>query len=146
MAASIRVKLYSSPSCSLCEPVKQFLHRHLPGPLNSSSNAYPGLSAAAAATAAAPTVTFEVVDISERCNTAAFHRWKHDIPVVTVNDREIARHSLSDPALLHNALQTAHLLSPLPLTDSVTLRNRIVMGSMHTGMEDKVTRAFVALV
>ena len=71
--------LFSSPSCSLCVPVKEVL--------------------AEAVAASEGTLELRVVDISARENIAAFRLYKHDIPVVLLDGVELARHRLTQEQL-----------------------------------------------
>jgi hypothetical protein len=70
-----QVILYSKPGCHLCEPVEQVIR-------------------AAKATRA---FEFSIRNILEDAD--AFARYQNDIPVVTVNGVEIARHRLSTQRL-----------------------------------------------
>lgn len=70
-----RVVLYTKPGCHLCDDMRDLLTAALRG-----SN----------------------VGMAER-NIAQsleeFERYKHDIPVLTIDGREVARHRISDAAL-----------------------------------------------
>ena len=70
------VILYTRPGCHLCEPVAETI-------------------AAAAKLRAFVSLTRNILD-----DPGDHERYKHAIPVVTVNGREIARYRLSLPALL----------------------------------------------
>jgi len=70
-----RVVLYSKAGCHLCEVVEQTI-------------GFVGKKRA---------FEFEKRDITE--DRALFERYKHDIPVIAVNGREIARHQLTAAAL-----------------------------------------------
>ena len=75
MCAKRVLTLFSSPTCSLCVPVKEVI--------------------AEAVTASGGALELRVVDISARENSAAFRLYKHDIPVVLLDGVEIARHRLT---------------------------------------------------
>ncbi len=71
----IRVTLYSKPGCHLCEmiePIIQFVQQRR-------------------------RFDFEKKNILD--NPADFQKYQHDIPVITVNGKEIARHQLTAAAL-----------------------------------------------
>lgn len=77
-----RVVLYTKPGCHLCDDMRDRLQAALRG---------------------------TGVAVAER-NIASslddFERYKHDIPVLVVDGREVARHRISDPELdaaLHQA-------------------------------------------
>jgi len=70
------VTLYTKPGCHLCEPVAETI-------------------AAAAKVRAFESVTRNILD-----DPADFERYKHAIPVVTVDGREVARHRLTLSQLL----------------------------------------------
>ena len=70
------VMLYTKPGCHLCEPVAATI-------------------AEAAKVRAFRFVTRNILDDANE-----YEQYKHAIPVVTVNGREIARYRLSPPALL----------------------------------------------
>ena len=70
----IRVTLYSRPECHLCELVERVLHH------------------------VGKTRPFELEVRSIDDDPADYERYKHDIPVVTVNGREVARHKLTAEA------------------------------------------------
>lgn len=67
--------LFSSPRCSLCEPVKEVLLEAV-----ESSNGSLSLS---------------IVDITQKENKKWFFQYQFDIPVVHLDGIEIARHRLS---------------------------------------------------
>jgi glutaredoxin len=69
--SEIVVTLYTKPGCHLCEPVARTI-------------------AAAAMVRRFRSVTRNILD-----DPADNERYKHSIPVVTVNGREIARHRLA---------------------------------------------------
>jgi len=71
-----KVILYSKPSCHLCEPVREVI-----------------LSMQRIR-------KFEFVVRNIEDDPAEFERYKHAIPVVTVDGREIARHRLTEKQLL----------------------------------------------
>ena len=75
-AHPVVVTLYTKPGCHLCEPVADTI-------------------AAAAKVRAFESQTRNILD-----DPADHERYKHAIPVVTVNGREIARYRLSLPQLL----------------------------------------------
>jgi hypothetical protein len=79
-----RVVLYTKPGCHLCDELRDQLDRALRG---------------------------SGVAVEER-NIAAsltdFERYKHDIPVLVIDGREVARHRMSDAAL-DAALDAARL-------------------------------------
>jgi thioredoxin-like negative regulator of GroEL len=75
MSAKRVLTLFSSPTCSLCVPVKEVLQE--------------------AVAASGDALELRVVDISARENIAAFRLYKHDIPVVLLDGTEVARHRLS---------------------------------------------------
>jgi hypothetical protein len=66
----VTVTLYSKPGCHLCEPVEATIRE----------------------AAEVASFHFERRNILE--DTVVFERYKHAIPVVTVNGREVARHRL----------------------------------------------------
>lgn len=72
----VTVTLYTKPGCHLCEPVAEAI-------------------AAAAKVRAFDAVSRNILD-----DPADFERYKHAIPVVTVNGREVARYRLALPQLL----------------------------------------------
>jgi glutaredoxin len=65
------VTLYTKPGCHLCEAVEQVIRR------------------------VAARRTFEFVSQNIESDPASFEKYKHDIPVVTVDGVEIARHRLT---------------------------------------------------
>ncbi len=67
--------LFSSPRCSLCDPVREVLED--------------------AVTSSKGSLKLEVVDISEKANAKWFFLYRNDIPVVHLDGVEIARHRLS---------------------------------------------------
>ena len=72
----VTVTLYTKPGCHLCEPVAETI------------------------AAAAKVRAFEAVSRNILDDPADFERYKHAIPVVTVNGQEVARYRLSLPQLL----------------------------------------------
>jgi glutaredoxin len=72
----VTVTLYTKPGCHLCEPV------------------------AATIAEAAKLRAFQFVKRSILDDPEEYERYKHAIPVVTVNGTEVARHRLSLAALL----------------------------------------------
>lgn len=70
-----RILIYTKPGCHLCDDMLDLLHAALRG---------------------------SGVDLTER-NIAHdlddFERYKHDIPVLVIDGREVARHRISGPAL-----------------------------------------------
>jgi glutaredoxin len=77
-------RLFSSPQCTLCVPVKDLL--------NSFIMEHP------------KKFSLEVVDITKRENREWFSKFKHDIPVVYLDGKEIARHRL-EPKELNKCLE-----------------------------------------
>ncbi len=75
MRARRVLTLFSSPTCSLCVPVKEML--------------------AEAVAASGGALELRMVDISARHNVAVFRLYKHDIPVVLLDGVEVARHRLT---------------------------------------------------
>jgi glutaredoxin len=69
-----RVTLYSRPDCHLCELVERVLHH------------------------VAKTRPFELDVRNIDDDPADYERYKHDIPVVTVDGHEVARHHLTAAA------------------------------------------------
>lgn len=67
--------LYSKPGCHLCDDMQ----------------------AVAARAAAASGATLEIVDITG--DAALFAQYRHDIPVLLLDRREIARHRTTDAAI-----------------------------------------------
>lgn len=84
-----RVLVYTKPGCHLCDDMLDLLHRALQG---------------------------RGVDVTTR-NIALdiddFERYKHDIPVLVIDGHEVARHRVSEPALLA-ALDAAGLVRRAP--------------------------------
>jgi hypothetical protein len=70
------VTLYTKPGCHLCEPVADTI------------------------TEAAKVRMFRFVQRNILDDASEYEQYKHAIPVVTVNGREIARYRLALPALL----------------------------------------------
>ena len=83
----VLVTLYTKPDCHLCEPV------------------------AATIGAASELLPFDFVRRNVLEDPSDFERYKHAIPVVTVNGREIARHRLALNDLLA-ALDAAAAAGP----------------------------------
>ena len=75
-AGEIVVTLYTKPGCHLCEPVAETIAE------------------------AAKVRPFEFVIRNILDDPNDYERFKHAIPVVTVNGMEVARYRLSLPALL----------------------------------------------
>ena len=71
--------LFSSPRCTLCEPVKELLIE--------------------AVERSSGRLALTVVDISRKENSEHFFRYCHDIPVVHLDGKEIARHTLTQDVL-----------------------------------------------
>ena len=71
----IRVTLYSRPGCHLCELVERVLHH----------------------VAIKRPFELEIRNIEQ--NAGDLEKYRNDIPVVSVNDREIARHRLTAAAM-----------------------------------------------
>lgn len=70
-----RVVLFSKPGCHLCEDMRDLLQEMLRG---------------------------SGVDVTERniaLSLVDFERYKHDIPVLMIDGREVARHRISGEAL-----------------------------------------------
>jgi len=71
-----RVTLYTKPECGLCEEAEEVIEsvraRHL----------------------------FELVRRNILDDRADYERYKHDIPVILLNGREIARHQLTETQLV----------------------------------------------
>ena len=74
--ADVTVTLYTKPGCHLCGPVAETI------------------------AAAAKVRSFRYLTININDDPADFERYKHAIPVVTVNRGEVARYRLSLPQLL----------------------------------------------
>jgi glutaredoxin len=70
-----RVTLYSKPGCHLCDRVKEVIEQ------------------------VRQRRAFELEVRNIETDAADFERYRNDIPVVTVNGNEIARHRLSDVRL-----------------------------------------------
>jgi glutaredoxin len=70
-----RLVVYTKPGCHLCDDMLDLLHTVLSG------------------TAMAVTERNIALDLDE------FERFKHDIPVLMIDGREVARHRISEPAL-----------------------------------------------
>jgi hypothetical protein len=73
--AGARVVLYGKPGCHLCEDMHAQLLRALDG----------------------TGVTVEVRDITT--DLESFVRYRHDVPVLEIDGREVARHRVSDTLL-----------------------------------------------
>jgi glutaredoxin len=71
-----QVTLYSKPGCHLCDPVREVI------------------------LAAQRSAEFELVVRNILDDPEDFERYKHAIPVVTVDGREIARYRLTEKQLL----------------------------------------------
>ncbi len=83
MSAS-RVVIYTKPGCHLCDDMRDLLHVVLRG---------------------SPVVVAErniTLDLDE------YERYKHDIPVLMIDGREVARHRVTETTLI-SALQEAGL-------------------------------------
>ena len=76
------VRLYTKDNCSLCIPVKQLISE-----VKQEYN-----------------FQYIEVDITDKNNKKAYNLYKYDIPVISVNDIEIARHSLSKEQLINSLL------------------------------------------
>ncbi len=79
------LRLFSSPTCSLCAPVKELL-----------------VAAVEEQRASSTPLQLEVVDVSQRDTPerVAWHKqYRYDIPVVTLDNVEIARHRLTKEQL-----------------------------------------------
>lgn len=71
-----RITLYTKPGCHLCDEVKAVIERVRAG----------------------RNFVFEIRNIEDEPDD--FERYRYEIPVVTVNGHEIARHRLSDVRLV----------------------------------------------
>jgi glutaredoxin len=78
----IEVKLYTKPDCHLCEAVEQVIRE------------------------VAKTRRFAFIPVNIEEDAAAYEMYKHEIPVVFVAGREIARHRLNRVEFEH-ALEQA---------------------------------------
>lgn len=76
VGGSPRVVLYSKPGCHLCEDMHALVRRVLQG----------------------TGVTVVELDITRDLET--FVRFRHEIPVLEIDGREVARHRVTEPALL----------------------------------------------
>jgi len=79
-----RVLLYTKPGCHLCDDMLDLLHAALRG------------------TGIAVTERDIALDLDD------YERFKHDIPVLMIDGREVARHRITEPALVA-ALRNAGL-------------------------------------
>ena len=77
-----RVLVYTKPGCHLCDDMLDLLHFALRGRGES------------------------VTERNIALDLDDFERYKHDIPVLVIDGREVARHRISEPAL-HAALAAA---------------------------------------
>ena len=77
MKADVKITLYTKPECGLCEEVEETI---------------------AAVRAAGHPFDLERRNILD--DLADYERYKHDIPVVLVNGREIARHRMTEAQLV----------------------------------------------
>jgi glutaredoxin len=71
-----RLLVYTKPGCHLCDDMLDLLRAALGG---------------------------SGVEVHERniaLNLDDYERYKHDIPVLTIDGREVARHRITEPALL----------------------------------------------
>lgn len=80
-----RVVFYTKPGCHLCEDLRDQLERALRG----------------------TQVPVQYVDIAGDLDV--YMRYRHDVPVLTVDGREVARHRITDAAL-QAALREAGLV------------------------------------
>lgn len=71
-----RIVLYTKPGCHLCDDMLELLHRALRG----------------------TDVTVDERNIA--LDLDDYERYKHDIPVLLIDGREVARHRLAEPALV----------------------------------------------
>jgi len=71
-----RVMLYTKPGCHLCEDMRDLLHAVLRG------------------TGTAVSERNIALDLDD------YERYKHDIPVLMIDGREVARHRMSETALV----------------------------------------------
>lgn len=79
-----RVLVYTKPGCHLCDDMRDLLHATLRG------------------TGTAVTERNIAQDLDD------YERYKHDIPVLTIDGREVARHRITEAALVA-ALRAAGL-------------------------------------
>lgn len=77
-----RIQIYTKPGCHLCEDMLDLLHTALRG---------------SGVVAAEHNITGDLDN---------FERYKHEIPVLVIDGRTVARHRISEPAL-HAALTAA---------------------------------------
>jgi glutaredoxin len=71
-----RVLLYTKPGCHLCDDMLDLLHAALHG------------------TGVAVAERNIALDLDD------YERYKHDIPVLMIDGREVARHRIAEPALM----------------------------------------------
>lgn len=71
----MRVTLYSKPQCSLCDEARDVIDE------------------------AREEIAFELEVRNILDSTADYDRFKHDIPVILLDGKEIARHRLTPPQL-----------------------------------------------
>jgi hypothetical protein len=94
------VTLFTRPTCSLCEPVKFIIHKvkrqvWFPRSLNLAS-----LKMQVTCRVCQIPFRYEEVDISASGHERWLELYQYDIPVVTLNGREIARHKLAEQTLV----------------------------------------------
>lgn len=70
-----RILLYTKPGCHLCDDLRDLLDRALRGS------------------------DTRVAERNIALDLDDFERYKHDIPVLVIDGREVARHRISEPAL-----------------------------------------------
>ncbi|MGE3175969.1 MAG: glutaredoxin family protein [Vicinamibacterales bacterium] len=85
VTAGARLVMYTKPGCHLCEDMLDVVRRALRG---------------TSAGVEERNITLDLDD---------YHRYKHDIPVLLVDGREVARHRVTDETLAV-ALRTAGIL------------------------------------
>lgn len=71
--------LVTKKDCSLCVPVKFILQKVV---------------------ARYPSARYEEIDIEEHENRSFFQLYKHDIPVVLFNGKEVARHRIQESLIV----------------------------------------------
>ncbi|MEZ5290929.1 MAG: glutaredoxin family protein [Vicinamibacterales bacterium] len=76
VTAGARLVMYTKPGCHLCEDMRDVVQRALRG---------------TAATLEERNIALNLVD---------YERYKHDIPVLLVDGREVARYRITDDALV----------------------------------------------
>ena len=104
-----RLTLFTRPGCTLCDPVK-FIIRKAQQKVPSQRSAVPHpavqfrtsphLSPSHSSSFSQRSFTYSEVDISQPQHSAWLAAYTNDIPVVHLNDREVARHRLSESDLI----------------------------------------------